>query len=35
MRATADLSRIWFETGEPLVDEDVEASCPASQDVWR
>ena len=24
MGATADFSRIWFETGEPLVDEDVE-----------
>ena len=33
MGATEDLSRIWFETAEPLVDEDVEASCPY-HDGW-
>ncbi len=31
--ATADLSHIYFETAEPLVDEDVEASCPY-HDGW-
>ena len=33
MAATPDLSRLWFETAEPLVDEDVEADCPY-HDGW-
>jgi hypothetical protein len=33
MGATPDLSHLWFETAEPLVDEDDDSGCPRS-DGW-